>query len=192
MFFICCQQYPYNDDSKKWWKISIHWDIILIIELISTFVSFHRKSSRDVWVYYSPPDGSGEICDNWISSILNCRLTGSKFTNTKRRDELVVTPCGCASKQERQLLSLDAFWIQREKQWFSLSWESSEAALSCLLDYLLRESIVSQESNKAKPGDSEETMSFAFALLVFIWECSVKIHFPKMNYDPLKPFTEGK
>lgn len=58
---------------------------------------------------------------NWINSIFKCTLTGSKFTNIKRRHELVATPYGCASKQKRQLLSLAAFWIPCDKQWLSLS-----------------------------------------------------------------------
>lgn len=76
----------------------------------------------------SSSDGGDEICDNWISSILKCRLTGCKFINTKRRDELIAVPGGCASKQKTQLPSLDAFGVWCEKQWLSLSGESFQAA----------------------------------------------------------------
>lgn len=59
----------------------------------------------------SSSGGGGEICYNWISSILKCGLDGCKFTNTKRSDGLVAMPCGCASKQKTQLPSPDAPWV---------------------------------------------------------------------------------
>lgn len=43
-----------NDDSKKWWRVSTHLDIILIIEYISPSVSFSREWPRGIWVYYLP------------------------------------------------------------------------------------------------------------------------------------------
>lgn len=58
--------------------------------------SFSDANSKN-----SSSDNSGEICHNWISITWNSKLTGSKFTNT-RRDALVVKPCGCAVERRGQ------------------------------------------------------------------------------------------
>ena len=74
----------------------------------------------------------------------------------KRRDELVAMPGGCASKQKSQLQSLMHFGFHMKSGVSVFQGEASRRLLSCLLDSLLRGTLVSLKSNQLRlPGEQE-------------------------------------